>query len=150
MKTTRNLSYHPTGILPQDKDAAKLVFGEKVRSLMNGLSMNQSDLGRASGLKRAAISTYIRGEVWPDPQNLRKLANALHVTPGELVPSMSDIEDMKKTMPARPPRTGSSNPALFSMEEVAPGSFRLRFDRVVSLETAMEILAIINRPAPEA
>lgn len=157
----RNASYNPANLSEADQSAAKLIFGEKVRSLMNNQAMNQSDLARAAGLKRDAVSTYIRGKVWPDPQNLRKLSNALRVTPGELIPGMSEITDartlavtpgFRNPHPDQHPQHHCDNggkPASFSMEEVAPGCFRLRFERVLELAPAMEILAIINRQPPD-
>lgn len=145
---SRNASYLPHYSTPSQEDAAKQVFGEKVRSLLNALGYSQSELARASGLRRDAISTYVRGKTWPDPKNLRKLANALGVTPNDLIPGMSEIKDLpirEQDTPFSQTRTTGhlSQPAM-RMEQVRPGMFRLWLDQTLPFDTVQKILALLN------
>ena len=142
----RNASYlSKVSVDDHSQDEAKLAFGEKVRSLMNNLSLSQSELARQAGLRRDAISTYVRGKVWPDPANLRKLANALGVIPSDLIPGMSEIEAVGSRAPgaARPVISAPTSPAL-QMDQVKPGVFRLRFDQVLPLSVATQIIALLQ------
>ena len=69
------------------------MFGEKLLMYLNDLSMSQSDLERLTGIKRDAISRYVRGTSWPEQHTMKLLANAFNVLPRDLVPGMSDVTE---------------------------------------------------------
>jgi transcriptional regulator with XRE-family HTH domain len=126
----RNTNYAPLG---SNTDHAKEEFGEKLRHYMNQRGWNQSDLARESDLRRDAISTYVRGKVWPDPSNLRKLADALQVAPNDLIKGMSDV-----------PNSSSSRTPMVEIQQTGENEIFLRINRSVSLEQAAQILAILK------
>ena len=79
--------YMDNGRLPgTDEQAEKDAFAKKVYKLMLAKGMNQSELARAAGLERNRISAYVRGVAFPTGLSLTKLAGALGVKPGELLP----------------------------------------------------------------
>jgi transcriptional regulator with XRE-family HTH domain len=128
----RNTNYAPLGANP---DQAKEEFGEKLRHYMNQRGWNQSDLAREADLRRDAISTYVRGKVWPDPSNLRKLSDALRVTPGDLIKGMSDVPSSSPSRQTTP---------QVEIQQTGENEIFLRINRSVSLEQAAQILAILK------
>jgi transcriptional regulator with XRE-family HTH domain len=126
----RNTNYAPLG---SNTDHAKEEFGEKLRHYMNQRGWNQSDLARESDLRRDAISTYVRGKVWPDPSNLRKLADALQVAPNDLIKGMSEASN-----------NSPSNSPMVEIKQTGENEIFLRINRSVSLDQAAQILAILK------
>ena len=53
-------------------------------------NMNQSDIARKSGLSRQAVSTILIRKTCSS-KNLGKIANALGVTPGEIIKNVEGI-----------------------------------------------------------
>jgi transcriptional regulator with XRE-family HTH domain len=68
--------FRPTGA-----DAERIEFAKKLTKLLREKEMNQSDLARAIGVSRDAMSTYARGRSFPTHENLRRIATALGVDP---------------------------------------------------------------------
>ncbi|MGH8561273.1 MAG: helix-turn-helix domain-containing protein, partial [Nevskiales bacterium] len=95
----RNAKTHlpPNSLFPETEEVAptslsskqqtRYEFGRRLLNLCLQKGWNQSDLARASELGRDAISTYVRGRSFPDPKNLRKLADALGVAMDDLLPN---------------------------------------------------------------
>ena len=61
-------------------------FGERLRSLREARSLSQRELGELIGLNAGAISHYEVGRRGVSISHAAKLAKALGVTLGELVP----------------------------------------------------------------
>lgn len=59
--------------------------GERIKSRLNELHMNQSDLCRKTGINRATMSQYISGKYFPTQKRLEEIAQALHVSPAYLM-----------------------------------------------------------------
>jgi transcriptional regulator with XRE-family HTH domain len=84
-----------TGDDSTPRSLTKQEFGRRLYNLMMKNNWNQSDLARAAfGLDehgqakgRDSVSSYIRGRSFPDPKNLKKLADALGIEPHELLPN---------------------------------------------------------------
>lgn len=114
-------------------DAAKADFGRRLQALILEKNWNQAELARAAGLGRDSISTYIRGQVFPDPKNLKKLADALGMTPQQLYPqAMSTAMDVEI-------------PTLEIRQSITePNKVHLRINRTVTLEQAAQIFDIIR------
>jgi transcriptional regulator with XRE-family HTH domain len=95
--------------------------------------MNQSDLARASGLPRELISTYVRGVSFPTPKSLRRICDALHMKPDDLVPASMGMVAQDE-VPA------------FAMTEIAGqrGAVWLRVNRMVPASAAAKIFAILQ------
>lgn len=111
----------------------KQEFGRRLQSLMLERNWNQAELARAAGLGRDSISTYIRGKVFPDPKNLKRIADALGVTPQQLMPS-----DMTAVLDAEVPALEIRQSAT------EPDKVHLRINRTVTIEQATKIFAILN------
>lgn len=107
-------------------------FGRRVYSRMLQHGWNQSDLARAAGLTRDAISTYVRGRSRPSPSNLTKLATALGVEPQELLPNAveSAIRDDTPLMEMK-------------VSPAKPSVAWLRISRLTSTEAATKIMQIL-------
>jgi transcriptional regulator with XRE-family HTH domain len=56
-----------------------------IRTLREGLNLTQTELGRALGVSRAAISAWESGVNAPRGKRLKKLSDALGVTVGQLM-----------------------------------------------------------------
>lgn len=111
----------------------KQEFGRRLGKLMEKHGMNQSDLARAAGLGRDAVSCYIRGKSFPEPKNLAKIAQALQTTPQEILPNV--------TMYA----LESEIPALEIKQAVGvPDKMWIRVNQLVKTDQAMRILQILQ------
>ena len=94
---------------------------------------NQSDLARAADLGRDSISTYVNGKTFPTPVALKKLADALGMQPGDLLPN-SIMNAMDDEHPAVELRQAAGH----------PGKAWLRVNRAMSFSAAARIVEIIN------
>lgn len=94
---------------------------------------NQSELARRAELRRDAVSTYIRGAVYPTPTSLHKLAKALGVDPEALLPNY--VEQA----------VGESHPSIeFKVSPARPSEAWLKIDRRVSLKTALTVTQLLE------
>lgn len=108
-------------------------FGRRLQSLILERNWNQAELARAAGLGRDSISTYIRGKVFPDPKNLKRIADALGMTPQQLMPSdMTAVIDAE--VPALEIRQSATDPS----------QVHIRINRTVTVEQAAKIFSILN------
>lgn len=127
--------------LPPSPDTAGLAtraltkeeFGRRLAALMTERGWNQSELARASGLGRDSISTYVRGQTFPEPKNLRKLADALNTTTFDLLPNAT-MKAMEAETPALEIRQahGHSDRVF------------IRINQLVTLEQASQIFEILR------
>ena len=121
------------------------MFGEKLLMYLNDLSMSQSDLERLTGIKRDAISRYVRGTSWPEQHTMKLLANAFNVLPRDLVPGMSDVtesiiassETEKRSLP-----TGGS--VGFNMQMMPSGMFKVFLNTEMLAQDAMAVAAVVT------
>lgn len=119
---------------------SKQEFGRRLQQILDERSWSQADLARAvdkaTGRKmgRDAISTYINGRSFPTPTSLAQLCKALDMTRDELFPNA--------TMSA----TNDEHPA-FEMKAAAghPGQAWVRVNRMLTFETAAQIVVLINK-----
>jgi transcriptional regulator with XRE-family HTH domain len=100
--------------------------------MMMDKGWNQSDLARSSGLGRDSISTYIRGQTFPEPKNLRKLADSLGTTTHELLPN-STLSAIESETPALEIRQAHGH-----LDRVF-----IRINQLVTLEQAARIFEIL-------
>lgn len=105
-------------------------FAERIRVRMNQRNWSQSDLARAAGLKRDAISTYLSAKRWPSPASLKAMADALKTTSEDLIPAVSYAAPLV--------------PALEISQE--GDGMNLKINQRVSMEKAIRILAILKEP----
>lgn len=119
------------GLAPQA--LSRQEFGRRLSSLMLAKEWNQSELGRAAGIGRDSISTYINGKTWPTPLALSKLSKALGVTPEELLPN-AIAEAMEVEHPA------------FSVREAVghPDRVWLTINQAVPFGVATDIMALLK------
>lgn len=62
-----------------------MTVGDKLQELMDWQGHSQQDIAALSGISRTMVSQYIRGVSEPTLEALRKLAEALNVTPWMLI-----------------------------------------------------------------
>jgi transcriptional regulator with XRE-family HTH domain len=118
-------------------------LGDNIRNGRSAKGWNQSALarevwgettnkrtGRVSAKNRDRISVYEKGKSWPLPHNLKKIANALGVSPEELQrEAVAQIVERDNTS--------------FSM--VTEGDkVRVRLNRLLTMSIATQILVLLN------
>ena len=89
-ETHGNLSVDEAGNVSTDltpRQLSKAEFGRRLPGLINDRGWRQSDLARAAHIGRDAVSTYVRGRSYPEPENLRKICQALGIEQQELLPN---------------------------------------------------------------
>jgi len=118
------------------KALTKEEFGRRLHAEIINRGWNQSEMARQSGLRRDAISTYVRGTVLPSPSALQKLANALGVQPTDLLPNaaMSAIESDHSSLSMK-------------VSSGAPNTAWLHVNRLVTVETAAQVIQLVTADA---
>lgn len=138
-KSTRR--HLPPTEIPSDSPAeiTKLEFGRRLAAKLLEVGWNQSDLARAAGLGRDAISTYVRGRSFPEPKSLKAIAEALRMQPQELLPNEVALAMRSDTAP------------MLEIKQAAgyPDRVYLRVNRLVSLEQAAQIFQILKSEKDE-
>ena len=76
----------PTLCLPCLARRPRASFAQRLRAHRIAAGLSRAALARKAGLARRAIATLERGEHRPQRGTLRRLAEALGVEPGELLP----------------------------------------------------------------
>jgi transcriptional regulator with XRE-family HTH domain len=119
-------------------------FGRRLQQLLDQKGMNYSDLARAvwgktttrSGYEvarnRDRISKYVRGLQWPEPRNLKKIADELGVETSVLAPEIAGA-------------TVAEESHEVSMQTVAGHQDKtfLRIAKVVPMAVAVKIVAML-------
>jgi transcriptional regulator with XRE-family HTH domain len=116
------------------RELTKQEFGRRLMAVMLDKGWNQSELARASGLGRDAISTYIRGVSFPEPRNLHKLAAALGTEPEHLLPNAVVRAMESDTGPMLEIRQAAGH----------PDKVWVRVNRMVSFDQAAEIFGVLK------
>jgi transcriptional regulator with XRE-family HTH domain len=129
METTDMPTKHVSSDEPAD--AIRVEFGRRLQALMLERNWNQAELARRSGLGRDSISTYVRGQTFPEPKSLKLLADALETTPQALMPQSHAVD---VELPA------------FEIRQVPgqPDRCHIRINRLVTLDQAARIFSIIR------
>lgn len=122
-------------------------FGRRLQARMIALGWNQSELSRRASaylpkpakgqvqghsLGRDRISSYIRGKYLPRPDALEALAKALGCKASDLLP------------PEGVPHVHEEGP-LLEMHSIDGQRVALRINRVVTLRTATQIIALLEQ-----
>lgn len=120
-----------TGMAP--RSLTKAEFGRRLHRMVLDRGWNQSELARQSGVGKDAISTYINGKSFPNPTNLSKIAMALGVEPGALLPNSIETA-IDRELPA------------FEMKQAVgqPSRVWLRINRAVDFTTAAKIVELLK------
>jgi transcriptional regulator with XRE-family HTH domain len=118
----------------EPKELGKLEFGRRLMQLTLEKGWNQSDLARAAGLGRDAISTYVRGRSFPEPRSLKRIADALGLSTEQLLPNIVAMAMDADTSP------------MLEIKQAAghPDKVFLRINQMVSLQQAAAIFNIIK------
>ena len=115
------------------KHLTKQEFGKRLYNLMLRKGWHQSELARQSGLPRDSISVYIRGKSLPTPVSLKQLADALDITPEELLPNHAESA-IDEDMPS----------IEFKVSPNMPDRAWLRVNRLVSVRAGLEVMTILE------
>lgn len=125
----------PASDIPESPaEITKIEFGRRLQHLHLAKGWNQSDLARAAGLGRDAISTYINGRSFPEPKSLLALAEALQVDPSELLPNSVAMAMKQDAAPVLEIKQSAGH----------PDKVYLRVNRVVTFEQAAQIFSILK------
>ncbi|WP_018940614.1 helix-turn-helix transcriptional regulator [Thioalkalivibrio sp. K90mix] len=87
---------------------------ERLRNELAKRNWRQSDLARACGMGRDAISTYMKGRSHPSPENAKKMARVLGCSVSDLLPGfVGGVNDTGRdgAAPALEIRQSSSDPS---------------------------------------
>ena len=117
------------------RELTKQEFGRRLMALMLERRWNQSDLARAAGIGRDAVSTYVRGRSFPDPKNLGKLAAALNMEPSSLLPNAA----------ARAIDSDASPMLEIKQASGHPDKVWLRVNRMVTFRQAADVFNILQQ-----
>lgn len=115
------------------KFLTKEEFGRRLYKLMLAKGWRQAELARRTGLTKASISAYIRGQAFPTPTSVAKLAAALGVPQEEIFPNAQHNAIME-------------DQPDFEMR-VSPGDPTkawLKVDRQVDFSVAVKIAALLQ------
>lgn len=131
-----------TGVLDKDdlipKHLSKLEFARRLNQLMLDKGWNQSELARQADIGRDAVSTYIRGRSFPEPKNLKALADALGISSMDLLPNSAEKA------------VDRDEPALEIKEAAGhPGWMWLRINRRVTQKQALQIMQLLSQDEPD-
>lgn len=134
----RNETDRGTDIAP--KHLTKQEFGRRLQNLMIEKGWNQSELARRAGLGRDAISTYVRGRSFPEPINLKRVADALSISPHEILPNTIEWA-----------MGNDENPALeIKQSSTHPGKVWLRVNQLVTFQQAAVIFETLSEGKKDA
>lgn len=114
-------------------DMVKQEFASRLYRMTRERDWSQSDLARAAGITRDAVSTYFTAKSLPEMKNAAKLAEALGISVDELLPSRT-AEAIDRDPPAFEVKASAQN----------PGKSTLRINCLVSTKTALEIMRLID------
>ncbi|MBN2563890.1 MAG: helix-turn-helix transcriptional regulator [Phycisphaerae bacterium] len=79
-----------------DESGIKQAFGKAVRKFRDGLGVSQEELAELADLHRTYISDIERGDRNISLVNIVRLAQALKVTPGDLLGPLGSIRFTKR------------------------------------------------------
>lgn len=108
-------------------------LAQTIRKLMLQNGWNQAELGRRAGVGTDNISRYLNCKYIPTVQHLNRIADALGVSAPDLY---DDINDEKEEYLEVKTLRRDPTQAL------------VRIHRVLPTETALEIMALVNRAKP--
>lgn len=117
----------------------KQEFGRRLATMIADHHWSQSDFVREVELQtgeklgRDSISTYIRGMTFPTPKSLKLMCETLGVSRDELLPNAT-IQAINDEHPALELRAAAGH----------PGKAWVRVNRMMTFETATEIVKLIN------
>lgn len=125
-------------------------FAKALVKFLRERDMNQSELGRKTGLSRDAISSYVRARSMPEPKNLRKIADALGCETTDLtMPAEHDANLV--SMPLLMSGAGvevSANGLQFILRDGGKAHVILQAD--LPLSVAMELVKCYQKAVDEA
>lgn len=132
--TRRHLPPTPHVDAQAPAEVSKQEFGRRLAQHLLDRGWNQSDLARAAGLGRDAISTYVRGRSFPEPRSLKAIADALSVDPVELLPNELSAAMRADAAP------------MLEIKQAAghPDHVYIRVSRMVTLDQAAKIFEILR------
>lgn len=108
-------------------------FGDTVRLLMAEKGWNQSELARRAGIGRDNVSRYLNGKHVPTPIHLKRIADALHVSPGILYPGGMNQDGETEFI------------VELKLIRSDPSQALVRINQVMPTEIALQIVALAHQ-----
>src|SRR4051812_46740219 len=98
---SRGHKYRKPRILPSVTEDARILFGRRLRELRKQAGFSQEALAHESGLDRSYVGGVERGEYNISLLNICLLADALELSPDELLKFSNDGKERKARTRAR-------------------------------------------------
>lgn len=114
---------------------SKQEFARRLFARMSRRHLQQADLARLAGISRNNVSTYIRGQCFPNRKNLEALAEALDCTPEELLPNVTELALTTEVAPA----------VQFTQSSGDPRKSWITINRLLATSVALEIMQLIEK-----
>ena len=116
------------------KHLTRKQFGQRLYTLMLQKGWTQAELARQADILRDSVSNYIRGNNFPEPVNLEKLAKALGVSSDELLPNITEAAIEMEQSPSL---------EVKSVPE-RPDEMLIRVNRIVKIGTVGKIIELLE------
>lgn len=114
----------------------KQEFGRRLHRMLLERGWSQSELGRRSGVLKASISSYVLGAAYPTQSNLHKMARAFGVKNDDLLPNHTENA------------ISEDEPDFeFKVSTADPSRAWVRLNRLMTMETAVEIANLVTKDA---
>lgn len=112
-----------------DETALASALGQAVRSRREELGVSMRTLAQSAGISQPFLSNVERGKAMPSMVTLYRLAGALRVLPGDLMPVGEDLSNSVQVV-----RAGEGRPIPVSTEPGAAVGYSLLLDEQTNLE----------------
>ncbi len=123
----------------ENQMAERLAFSRRLKRAMDAKDLMQVDLARALGVGRDIISKYCAGKNFPSRRNLRKLAEVLELSPGDLAAH----HIIAATDTFMPPGVTPLEPSL-EIKILPDGRALLRMQQVLPMRRITKIVELLG------
>lgn len=125
-------------------------FAKALVKTLRERDMNQSELGRKTGLSRDAISSYVRARSMPEPKNLRKIADALQVETTVLTMPAEHDANLVRMPLLMPDTSGDITPNGMQLMVRDGGTAHVVMQADLPIDVALELVKSYQRAINEA
>lgn len=114
-------------------EMSRAEFAQRLYNILLEKGWTQSELARRAELPRDNVSMYVRAKSSPTPQSLKKMADALGMSPSELYPTYAVASVATDDLPSFDMKMSASDPS----------KAYIRVNRLVRAGTAAKIAALL-------
>ena len=122
------------------------MIGEKIREIRKKRGLTQIELAKKAGLNKNSIARYEINEISPTGISLRKITDALEISPSELFNFFSDEVPIEKKSDNEEINIGYWGAVFDNAKKVAKTATPQEISLILPLiKSAYELLAKINK-----